>query len=193
MGGYHISQEIPLDNPALAVLSKCDMSEATSPTTAESFLVGQTPRLRGLLRMLVRNEYDAEDLLQVTLMQFLSKGPGHEVDHAPMWLMKTARNLALNHLRGERRRQNREQERPSAIQESSDPADAAINRESIERIRDCLGKLPLDVREPLYLHVVEGFSLRQIAEQIQIGKSTVATRVESGLIQLNRCFHGDTR
>ncbi len=71
-----------------------------------------------------------------------------------------------------------------------DPAVSVEKNEDVERIRGCLDALPLDVREPLYLHVVEGMSLRQIAAQIEIGKSTVATRVEAGLIQLNRCFQG---
>ncbi len=71
-----------------------------------------------------------------------------------------------------------------------DPAVSVARSEDVERIRGCLDALSLDVREPLYLHVVEGMSLRQIAEQIDIGKTTVAARVETGLIQLNRCFQG---
>ena len=71
-----------------------------------------------------------------------------------------------------------------------DPAVVAGRTEDVERIRGCMNQLALELREPLYLHVVEGMSLRRIAEQIEIGKSTVATRVETGLIQLNRCFQG---
>lgn len=71
-----------------------------------------------------------------------------------------------------------------------DPAVDVARNEDVERIRGCMGSLPLELREPLYLHVVEGMPLRQIAEQIEIGKTTVATRVETGLIQLNGCFQG---
>lgn len=164
------------------------MSTTKSSTTPEAFLVGLAPRLRGLLRMLVGTADDAEDLLQAAYVQFLTKGPDVSQPHAEMWIFKTARNLAFNHLRGNRRRQQRELQRPASQAEPDDPAVAADHRESMERIRECLGKLPLELREPLYLHVVDEFSLRQIAEQVQLGKSTVAARVQAGLVELNRCF-----
>ena len=163
----------------------------TEPITIpESFLVGQTPRLRGILCMLVGHEQDAEDLLQSTFARFLSNGPTGDESHAEKWLFKTARNLALNHLRGNQRRKNREREHSVQGEEPMDPAVDVVKSEDVERIRGCMDQLALELREPLYLHVVEGMSLRRIAEQTEIGKSTVATRVESGLIQLNRCFQG---
>ena len=140
--------------------------------------------------MLVGHEQDAEDLLQSAFAQFLAKGPSGDESHAEKWLFKTARNLALNHLRGNQRRRNREREHCIPGEKPMDPAVDVARTEDVERIRGCMDGLPLELREPLYLHVVEGMPLRQIAEQIEIGKSTVATRVETGLIQLNRCFQG---
>lgn len=164
----------------------------TTDTTAipESFLVGRAARLRGMLRMLVGHEHDAEDLLQSTYARFLADGPAGDAAHAERWLFRTARNLALNHLRGDRRRRLRERGHEFQGAEPMDPAVSVAQSEDVARIRDCLDGLALELREPLYLHVVEGMSLRQIAEQVEIGKSTVATRVEAGLIQLNRCFQG---
>ena len=163
----------------------------TVPTAIpKSFLLGQTGRLRGMLCMLVGHEQDAEDLLQSTFAQFLAKRPTDDETHAEKWLFKTARNLALNHLRGNQWRRIREREHCLAGEMPMDPVVDAARSEEGQRIRGCMGDLPLELREPLYLHVVEGMPLRQIAEQIDIGKTTVATRVETGLIQLNRCFQG---
>lgn len=162
------------------------MSELAIDT--EAFLLEMTPRLRGLARMMLGSDADADDIVQATFVQFLDKGPDLG-PAAPMWMLKTARNLALNRIRGDRRRQARDQSH-APPHDSPDPAEAASDREAMARIRDCLGKLPLEYREPLYLKVVEGMSLREIAAELGQGKSTVASRVETGLVLLNRCFHG---
>lgn len=169
------------------------MNDSDPQMTVEAFVLRQTPRLRGLLRMWVRHDADAEDLLQATFIAYMTKGPDPAAQHAEYWLMKTARNIAYNHLRGEKRRRQREADRTNPAPLPTDPSHDADRRESLDRIRDCLGKLPLKLREPLYLHVVEGLSLRQIAEQTDVGKSTIASRVQRGLVDLNRCFQGGTR
>ncbi len=164
------------------------MTDALASDT-EALLLEMTPRLRGLARILMGSDADAEDVVQATFVQFLSKGPPSDGQHAPMWMLKTARNLALNRLRTDRRRTARDQAHPTPA-DATDPAETASLRESSARIRTCLEQLPLEYREPLYLKVVEGLSLREIAVELAQGKSTVASRVETGLVLLNRCFHG---
>lgn len=155
----------------------------------EALLLEMTPRLRGLARMLLGSDADADDIVQATFVQFLAKGPSPFAANAPMWMLKTARNLALNRMRTDRRRTARDQSHPAPA-EASDPAETVSLRESSARIRSCLERLPLEYREPLYLKVVEGLSLREIAAELEQGKSTVASRVETGLALLNRCFQG---
>ena len=52
-----------------------------------------------------------------------------------------------------------------------------------------LKQLAVEYREPLYLNVAEGLSVREIAERTGTSKSTVAVRVREALVLLNRAFH----
>ncbi len=142
--------------------------------------------------MLMSNESDAEDVLQDVLLKYVKKGPGAGGKGAEAWLFKVSRNHAFNAMRGLKRRKARESseevsERPAP---SVDPSERVIKKEALQRIRDCLVKLPLMLRELVFLRVVENLSFSHLADRTGAPKSTVALKVQEGLILLNRCFHG---
>jgi len=156
-------------------------------------LLAMTPRLRGYLHVLLGGWDGVEDVLQDVFLRYLEKGPSpHDPDAGP-WLFTVARRVALNWQRSWWRRRRRErihaQERPAA---GDDPAEIAARRESHARIERCLLRLPTDLRELLYLKVVEGLSYSDVAARVDAPRSTVALRVHDALILLNRCFHGES-
>lgn len=147
------------------------------------------PRLRSYLYLLLGNAHDVEDALQEVSVSFLTRGPGDPAA-AQAWLFQACRNQGLNALRGARHRRAREQAR-TAPNAPGDPATQAERREAADRIGTCLGKLPADLREIVYLKIVEGFSFSELAEALALPRSTVALRAQEGLIFLNRCYHGN--
>ena len=145
--------------------------------------------------MLTGDLHDAEDVFQEVSTQYLRSGPPPETDHARRWLFTASRNRALNVMRGKARRRRREsayaEDGPASRHpDPPDPADAAVQGEEHARIKDCLMKLPPEMREMLFLKIVEGVSYSGLADRFGIARSTVVGRVSNGLVQLNRCFHG---
>lgn len=160
------------------------------PTAAESqaLLEALAPRLLRYLLILAGTAEDAEDLLQSVFVKYLEQPPQGSREQKEAWLFAVARNSALTIQRDRQRRQRRER---SATQPDPwrTPAEQAERREDAERIRSALNGMPLDLKEPLYLKVVEQLSFSQIAERIGVPKSTVAVRVQEGLVLLNKRFH----
>jgi RNA polymerase sigma-70 factor (ECF subfamily) len=142
--------------------------------------------------MLMGNEADAEDVLQEVLIKYMRKGPKPQSSGAKAWLFTVGRNHAFNTMRGLKRR--KEHESSGQVSQkaapAADPGEEVAKKESLQRIRDCLIKLPLLLRELLFLRVVENLSLSQLAQRSGTPKSTTALKVQEGLILLNRCFHG---
>ena len=113
-------------------------------------------------------------------------------EQAESWLFAVSRNRAINLTRGKARRRTRERtyaehNRSAAV---LDPAQLAVRSEELARIQHCLMELNRDLREALFLKVVEGVPCSRLAERSGIAKSTVSRRVSEGLVQLSRCFHG---
>ncbi|MFH1421856.1 MAG: sigma factor-like helix-turn-helix DNA-binding protein, partial [Planctomycetota bacterium] len=73
---------------------------------------------------------------------------------------------------------------------SYDPYEQLKKKESVEKIWNCLSKLPLILKESLFLKFIENLSLSQISARTGIPKSTAALKVQEGLLLLNRCFNG---
>ncbi|MBK9754971.1 MAG: RNA polymerase sigma factor [Nannocystis sp.] len=162
-----------------------------------------TPRLRGLLHKLVRDSATAEDLLQATLLKaHLARG-GFEIrgDHADAavqaWYATIARNLALDHLRGQVRDRNR---RADAHDDRDPIAEIAADLPSIEewqvdretaeeiagRVHAALAQLPAGQREIVELHKLAGLSMAEIAERLQIREGAVRVRAHRAYKALAR-------
>jgi len=162
-----------------------------------------TPRLRGLLSKLVRDSATAEDLLQATLLKahlaregFVVRGP-HPDAAVQAWYSTIARNLALDHLRG----QVRDRRRRAEPGEDRDPvAELAADLPSIEewqvdrdtateiadRVHNALAQLPAAQREIVELHKLAGLSMAEIAARLQIREGAVRVRAHRAYKALAR-------
>jgi RNA polymerase sigma-70 factor (ECF subfamily) len=156
----------------------------------EQFLLARTASLCAYARMLTSDVQEAEDIVQEVFLKYLRSGPRSQEPHADAWLFRVARNEALNATRCARRRQHRERGYQGPVPSDPNPAIVAERNDDAKRIAECMWRLPTDLREMVYLKFVESFSLREIAEHLGTPRSTVALRIQEGLIELNRLFHG---
>jgi RNA polymerase sigma factor (sigma-70 family) len=151
----------------------------------------QGPLLRYVGRMLGNavGRSEPQDIVQETFIRLHRQVSAHgpdSIEHLPTWLFRVAHNLALDALR--------RQVRQEAAQVSADPA--VMAREQAQEM-DALGEMmrqearhvvlrELNELEESYRHVVllkvvQGMSLRQVAEVVGVSLTAVNHRLNQGL------------
>lgn len=154
----------------------------------------QGPLLRYVGRMLgnAADPGGPEDIVQETFIrlhkQVCAHGPD-SVEHLTTWLFRVAHNLALDTLRKRVRQDVAQISADPAImaQEQAQEMDALgemIRQESRQVVLRELNQLDDLYRHVVLLKVVQGMSLRQVAEVVGVSLSTVNYRLNQGLSTL---------
>lgn len=158
----------------------------------EELLQRHAPRLRRRLAGMVRDEAAAEDLLQEASLRLWTRADQWRGEgSAKGWLLRTATNLALNHLRSRRRRreqplgsgpaQDREAGVPSPTWDVDGDAlrpDTALEAaDRADLIRQILDDMPETKRDVLRLAHEHDMKMQEIAEVLGIPEGTVKSRL----------------
>jgi RNA polymerase sigma-70 factor (ECF subfamily) len=151
------------------------------PVSLESLLSHQNWALR-LARRLVREENEAEDLLQRTWIAALRHPPG-SARGARSWIRKVILNLARERYRRDQTR-SRHERAGARREDSADAFELTSQRE----ISGLLGKELMRLEEPyravLVQRYYEGLSSAEIARRMGVPAGTVRWRLKVGLDQL---------
>jgi len=131
---------------------------------------------------LVRNESDADDLVQETyrkaLVSFASFQTG---TNFRAWMFRILKNTFLSSCAKLERRMtlavDSEPDRPELAVESETPETILIERSNREQMQRAIDELPMHFREALVLCEVEELSYREIAEILSIPIGTVMSRL----------------
>lgn len=123
----------------------------------------------GYARSIVRNDDDAEDVVQQVFTRMLTAIGNYEQRSVPFssWLLRITHNMAIDHLR--RRRICCEEPRALGVEEPS-PIDHNHLRTAL---RDALEQLPSVQREIVVLRHIGGLSPREIAERLGRSEDSV--------------------
>jgi RNA polymerase sigma-70 factor, ECF subfamily len=122
----------------------------------------------GYVRSIVRDEREAEDLTQHVFLKLVTAIVKYDDRGVPFsgWLLRMARNVALDHLR---RRQ------PTPMEEVF-AADSHADEGAQDRARDfrsALASLPEEQREVVIMRHVVGLTPREIADQLGRSESSI--------------------
>lgn len=131
---------------------------------------------------------DPDDAVQEAFVE-LSKQRNPPADPIA-WLYTTTKRRAINQLRGDRRRRQRN----TRFNEQSATAAAWFEseletREEIEKLQSQLEQLEPQEREIVVTHIWGGLSFTQIAEVVLLSSSTVHRRYQSALSKLRLAWH----
>jgi RNA polymerase sigma-70 factor (ECF subfamily) len=121
----------------------------------------------GYVRSIVRDDSEAEDLTQQVFMKLITVIVKYEDHGVPFsgWLLRLARNVALDHLR--RRRPIPTEEVMSADNHDDDA------REIASDLHTALASLPDEQRSVMIMRHVVGLSPPEIAERMGRSESSV--------------------
>ena len=124
-----------------------------------------------VLLMRCRDPMDAEDCFQNVFMKLLSvRKPFADREHLKAWLLRAAMNEAASCNRKTWRK------RVTLIGDSLVLGTEEAQRDTVFLL-DCLRSLPDDLRDVLYLHNYEGYSVTETAAILKLPEGTVKTRL----------------
>ncbi|MCA1686156.1 MAG: RNA polymerase sigma factor, partial [Planctomycetia bacterium] len=153
---------------------------ALRPDTFEAVVARHGPMVfRAALRVL-RDHHEAEDVVQFTFNE-LARHPTVVGQHLAAWLHRTATNAATDVLRSRVRRARREWATGrSEVAERRDPTG-----ELREEIDAALDRLPVEMREAVVLHHLEGRDYSESARLAGCSEDALRKRSQRGLRQLH--------
>jgi RNA polymerase sigma factor (sigma-70 family) len=139
--------------------------------------------LRQYVGRVLRTSGDAEDIVQEAFVRLWRAFDRDDIQNPRAVLFKTARNLALNHLRNTRLR-NSEAVRAHADESFRRDVKSAeeelIAGEEAAACRLLMAELPLRCREAFVLRVVDELSYKEMAREMRLSVSTIEKHVGKG-------------
>src|SRR6266550_1420681 len=148
-----------------------------------SFEAAMLPHLdaaHNLARWLLRNEQDAQDVVQEAYLRAFRSFSGFHGTNGRAWLLTIVRNTSYTLLKKNRAVDFTtpfDEEIHAAEYESASPATILEHSEDAELIKEAMDALPAEFREILVLRHQEGLSYKEIAEIAQIPPGTVMSRL----------------
>lgn len=151
-------------------------------------LLAEEPFVRALARALAAGE--ADDVVQETWVRALAGSPPH-LTSPRAWLLRLARNVALNLRRAAVRRDGHERAAAAAVWTAPSPAELVEREERRAAVVRAAEELPEPFRTTLMLRYFEGLLPRAIARRLDVPVATVWNRLRKALQLLRRRLDGD--
>ena len=149
--------------------------------------------LRFVLQLFWPDEASGRDVVQMTFIkyhQYVQKNGPESIDNTKAWLFKVARNLGLDVLRKNKRKQNAEQRMMNDPVACPQPVSFHDGVEEMEKrelytlaLRE-LHTLPDQYKELLLMKHIKEMTLQEISDLTGIKIGTVNYRIKQGLVML---------
>ena len=146
---------------------------------------------------IVYNIEIAEDLTQETFERFYVKNMTFpSEDDAKYWLIRVAKNLALNHVRRNKRELEiveKARHNPSSSVEMRDAAQVAVEADERRAVRNAIESLPENLRLVIQLKEYSGLDYKAIAKVLGISETNVKVRVYRARKKLEEALSTEDR
>ncbi len=144
--------------------------------------------LLGVISRIVQDQDVAEEVLQDAFMRYWEKIDQYDPGKGRLftWMMRVARNLALDKLRSKGMRQ---QSKSDSISDNvytldkSQHTESSVDAIGLENVMNELSEEQRFVVEQLYLR---GYTQSEVAEEFNIPLGTVKTRLRSAMVKLRK-------
>lgn len=160
------------------------MSRGNKISQFEVMILVHLDAAYNLARWLMRNEHDAEDVVQEAASKAFKYFESFHGDHGKAWFLSIVRNTCYN-----RFQQHRLQSLTTSLDEGEDeeqtqyadtadgPEATLIKMQNIAQLDHAIAALPIEFREILVLRELEDLSYKVIADVAGIPIGTVMSRL----------------
>ncbi len=156
-------------------------------------LVAHLDAAYNLARYLMRNEADAEDVVQSAYVRAISRFAGFRGGNGRAWLLMIVRNSCYDRMRkigASSHDTDFDEAVHSGGRQDIDPEATLLRTERTELVRRSLTELPPESREVLVLRELEQLSYREIAKIAGIPVGTVMSRLSRARLRMQRLLTG---
>jgi RNA polymerase sigma-70 factor, ECF subfamily len=160
---------------------------APAPASFEQALLPHRDAAYNLARWLMRHEQDAEDCVQEAYLSAYRAFARFRGGDGRAWLLTIVRNTCYSRLRQQRRAEPAASfdemlhAQPLEAADGPSPWRHALARELLPRAME---QLPVEAREILVLHEIEGLAYREISAVTQLPLGTVMSRLSRARLKL---------
>jgi RNA polymerase sigma-70 factor (family 1) len=140
-------------------------------------------RLYGFSLSVTKSEMYAEEIVQDTFLKIWQhRSELQELDNVTAWIFTITRNLSYNFLK----RQLKDQELVRRLDEyfalpSGSAEENLLYKEALVRVQQAVNILPPQQAMVFTLNRLQGLSLDEVADQLQLSKSTVKNHLTQAL------------
>jgi len=135
------------------------------------------------------DDLEAEEVMQDVFVQIWEKAAAFDaaLGTPTNWVMRIARNRAIDRLRARQRRSRALDEFGSAF--TAEPApqpthDGDLSREELVGVREAVQSLPAEQRQAIEMAFFGGLSQREISAALNEPLGTVKARIRRGMLKL---------
>jgi RNA polymerase sigma-70 factor (ECF subfamily) len=148
------------------------------------------PHLDGaynLARWIVQRDQDAQDVVREAYIQAQKEFVGFPRADARAWLLTIVRNTAHTQIQKHRNHSNMIPfEEAIHVAPTDEPLSDSSHEEQKRRLHKALSRLPVEFREVLVLHEIEGWSYNQLASALNVPAGTVMSTLSRARLRLRQ-------
>ena len=146
---------------------------------------------------IVYNQEIAEDLVQEAFERFYVKNISFPtMDEAKYWLLRVSKNLALNHIRRNKREiqlVEKVKKLPGETVNFFDSSKAVIEEEERRNLGEAVNSLPENLRSVIQLKEYSGLDYKAIGKVLGISETNVKVRVHRARKKLEEILAAEDR
>jgi len=157
-----------------------DRAQKADLTSFEAMMLPHLDAAHNLARWLLRNEQDAQDVVQEAYLRAFKSFGGFHGSNGRAWLLTIVRNTSYTLLKKNQAvglTTTFDEELHASGHESVSPVTILKRSEDSALISEAMDQLPAEFREILTLRHQEGLSYKEIADIAQIPPGTVMSRL----------------
>jgi RNA polymerase sigma-70 factor (ECF subfamily) len=166
------------------------------PAEYEAVVLPHLDAAYTLARYLLRDEQDAQDVVQEAFLRALKYFAGFRGGDARAWVLAIVRNTCRSWFRNrgvDRAAVEFDEELHSEAVGTEHPEAALLRKVERQAVRDAVVALPVEFREVIVLRELQGCSYAEIAEIAAIPVGTVMSRLARARHKLERALSGAAR